>query len=124
MQENIKDIFVEQEYSKGISMAEQDKNIDIQDVNNYNSLYFNPQLQPKVNNKNNEKLESFKKRLDLFKNIKTLEEAKKLLDNTMPVQLVRTTFFIGKAKCTIIKKTNLVKICFESPTEIIMYNFT
>jgi hypothetical protein len=89
-----------------------------QNLNYYNVLYQQSPEQIK-----NEKLNKFKTRLEAFKRIKSLKEAKNLLDKTMPVQLERTVFYIGDAKCTIINKQDLLKISFKSKTEIIILNF-
>lgn len=75
------------------------------------------------NNDKKEKVENFKKRLTEFKNINTLSEAKELMEKIMPVKLERTVFFIGDAKCTIISKHNLLRICLDTPQEFISYNF-
>ena len=88
-------------------------------VNNYNALF---EQKNNVDTKR-EKAENFKQRLSEFKKIKTLEEAKILMDKIMPVRLERTVFFVGDAKCTIINKNNLLRICYDSPTEFISYNF-
>jgi len=73
--------------------------------------------------KKDEKLENFKKRLEQFKGIKTLAEAKELLQRTMPIALDRATFFIGKAKVVIVNYENRLKICLDSPKEFICYDF-
>jgi hypothetical protein len=70
-----------------------------------------------------EKLENFKKRIDLFKTVSTLEEAKELLKRTMPIALDRATFFIGDAKCVIVNYEKNLRICFKSPKEFIAYDF-
>lgn len=100
--------------------------------NNLQYIQYNPQMVNGYNalfeQKNNvdtkkEKAEKFKQRLSEFKNIKTLEEAKVLMDKIMPVKLERTVFFVGDAKCTIISRNNMLRICYNSPTEFISYNF-
>ncbi len=72
---------------------------------------------------NKEKEDRFKQRLSEFSKINSLSEASDLVDKIMPVNLERTVFFIGSAKCTIIKKHNLVRISFNSKNEFISYKF-
>lgn len=69
------------------------------------------------------KVESFRKRVEAFKNISTYEEAQELLQKTIPVKLDRTTLYVGNAKCIIINTHNQVRICFDSPQEMISYDF-
>ena len=70
-----------------------------------------------------EKINNFKKRLEGFKQITTLEEARELLYRTIPVKLERTVFFIGDAKCVIINRENRVRISLNSDKEFISYDF-
>ena len=70
-----------------------------------------------------DKVKNFKKRLEPFKDIETLEEAKALLMKTIPVKLERTVFFIGDAKCVIINKENRLRISLDSEKEFICYEF-
>ena len=78
---------------------------------------------PKKEDTNKEKEDRFKQRLSEFSKINSLSEASDLVDKIMPVNLERTVFFIGNAKCTIIKKHTLVKISFNSKNEFISYKF-
>ena len=70
-----------------------------------------------------EKVANFKKRLEGFKEIKTLEEARALLMKTIPVKLERTVFYVGDAKCVIINRGNRVRITLDSDKELISYDF-
>ena len=88
-------------------------------VESYNSI-----LQKEASQETkNEKLESFKNRLLEFKKVSSLEDAKELLQKTMPTVLERTTFYIGDAKCSIINSSKRIKICFDSKEELISYDF-
>ena len=89
-----------------------------QNVNFYNCMY-----QMSAEQYKEEKLQKFKMRLDAFKHVKNLKDAQELLKKTMPVQLERTVFYIGDARCMIINKDNFLKICFKSKSEIIILNF-
>ena len=70
-----------------------------------------------------EKVANFKKRLEGFKEIKTLEEARALLMKTIPVKLERTVFYVGDAKCIIINREDRVRITLDSDKELISYDF-
>ena len=79
----------------------------------------------KVNNEeqNCSKLAGFRKKLDAFKTVSTYEEAHELREKTIPVKLDRTTLYMGNAKCVIINTHNQVRISFDSPQEMISYDF-
>ena len=90
----------------------------------YNLLYKSKQSSQSANhNTNDEKIEQFKQRLDAFRKVSTLKDAKELLAKTMPIKLDRTTFYVGKAKCIIINNENQLRICFDSPDEFISFDF-
>ena len=92
---------------------------DPKEINMYNTQnYQNSEKENK-----NAKLEAFKQRLDAFKNVNTLAEAKELLNKSMPVCLERTVFYIGEAKCTIINNSKFLKIFLKTKNEIIGYHF-
>jgi len=88
--------------------------------NDYNLLYSAHKTEQETKN---ERLESFKKRLELFKNAQTLEEAKRILNKTMPIALDRSTFYIGDAKVVIVNYEKTLRICLDSPKEFICYEF-
>ena len=72
---------------------------------------------------NKEKLEGFKKRIEAFSEITTLEEAKALSEKTLPVANEITTFNIGNARCTVVNKENLFRISLDTQDEFISYDF-
>lgn len=86
----------------------------------YNILYPAHKNEQEIKD---DKLKSFKKRLEQFKNVFTLEEAKELLNKTMPIALDRSTFFIGDAKVVIVNYEKRLRICLDSPKEFICYDF-
>ena len=88
-------------------------------VKSYSELSCNMIL----SSQNQSKTEKFKERLEKFKDITTLSEAKELLNKIMPVTKERTKFNVGDAKCIIINKENLLKISYISPNEFINYSF-
>lgn len=93
--------------------------LNLQEINRYNTQYY----RPVEKTSDEEKLIKFRHRLDSFKEVHSLAEAKDLLNKTMPVQMVRTAFYVGDGKCTIINRPNQLRICFRTPTEIICYDF-
>ena len=103
-------------------------------VPNYlKNIKYNPQMirndylafkeEKSLQDKDFERLENFKKRLEPFKKISSYEEAKELLNKTMPIKLDRTTFYIGNAKCVIVDYENQLRICLDSPKEFISFDF-
>lgn len=70
-----------------------------------------------------EKIENFKERISKFKNVKTLKEAKNLIDKIIPVSRDFNIFRIGNAKCTILNRGDCLKISFETKEEYICYCF-
>ena len=86
----------------------------------YNILYSAKKSEQE---QKDERLEGFKKRLEQFKNVYTLEDAKELLNRTMPIALDRTTFFIGNAKVVIVNYEKRLRICLDSQKEFICYDF-
>lgn len=70
-----------------------------------------------------DKLEKFKERIEPFKNVSTLEEAKALAEKILPVKLNISRFRIGSAECIIINKPNQFRICLQSDSEFISYDF-
>ena len=70
-----------------------------------------------------DRIEKFKERLEAFKHVHTLKEARELLNKTMPIKLDRTTFYIGEAKCVIVNTDKRLRICFDTPKEFISFDF-
>ena len=89
-------------------------------IGEYNMLYPAQQSKREVKD---DRLESFKARLEQFKNVFTLQDAKELLNKTMPIALDKSTFFIGDAKVVIVNYDDRLRICLDSPKECICYDF-
>ena len=89
------------------------------EVANYDMLRF----QQQVNNQNKEKYETFKTRLDEFKTVSTLKEAKELAAKILPTKGEQCTFWVGLAKCTVVNNEKVLQISVESEDEFISYNF-
>lgn len=85
--------------------------------------YSELQFQMSVKEQNRKKEDKFRQRLDDFKNISTLEEAKELARRVMPIKDGRTIFRVGEAKCIVINKKDLLKITFDSKNEFINFCF-
>ena len=77
----------------------------------------------KLAQENKKKFEDFKERIREFKGIKTLEEAKELASKILPVANEINMFKVGEAKCVVINRKDNFRICLESLTEFIAYDF-
>ncbi len=71
-----------------------------------------------------EKLDGFKERIKPFKMISTLKDAKELADKILPTSNEINRFYIGDAKCTIVNRSDMLRICVDSYDEYICYDFT
>ena len=69
------------------------------------------------------KYEEFKARMKAFENVHTLEEAKAVALKILPTSNELTRFNVGNAKCTIVNRTDLLRISLDSNSEFISYNF-
>lgn len=85
--------------------------------------YSEQEFRMLTTNQNKSKIEKFKERLDEFKNVVTLRDAKALLKKIMPVNKEKTIFRIDNAKCTVINKEKSLKIILKTGTEHITYYF-
>lgn len=88
-------------------------------ISGYNELLF----QNSVLEQNNEKVENFKKRLEGFRSVSSLDAAKTLASKVMPIKQGRTVFRVGYAKCTVINSDEMLKITLETQKEYINYKF-
>lgn len=70
------------------------------------------------------KLNEFKKRIEPFKTIKTFDEAKTLASRILPTANEINRFYVGDVKCTVVNKKDLFRICIDSATEFISYDFS
>lgn len=71
-----------------------------------------------------EKISALKERLLFFSTATSLEEAKKLAVEIFPTNSEYTSFYVGNAKCSIINKSNLFRICVDTVDEFICYDFS
>ena len=72
---------------------------------------------------NKEKVENFKKRIESFKEVSDLEDAKALVMKILPVSSEKTSFSIGNGRCVVINNSERLRICFDTPDEFIAYDF-
>ena len=78
----------------------------------------------KMGIENKEKYENLLARLDVFKDVKTLSEAQELASKHFPTNQEITRFYIGNAKCVVVNKPELLRICVDSSEEFICYDFS
>ena len=95
-------------------------------MENYNPQmnYEQMEMMNKVQNQSTAKVKEFKTRLEAFNNVSTLDEAKELAKNIMPVSLDINHFRIGDAKCVIINKPDIFRISIDTAEEFISYDFS
>lgn len=93
-----------------------DNNTELQ---KYGSYEIALQLQ----NQNESKVASFKKRLMKFANVKTLEEAKELAPSVIPTRQNVCSFYVGNAKCVVVNKEHLFRVSLDTENEFICYSF-
>ena len=63
-------------------------------------------------------------RLEKFGDITTLEDAKDLAQKILPVPNDINTFKVGNAKCTVINREDMFRVCVDTPEKFISYDFT
>lgn len=78
----------------------------------------------KTVSENKEKVDDLAKRVNMFKDIATYEDAIKMADEIMPTKSEITSFSSGGAKCTVVKKYNLLRITYETNEDFICYDFS
>ena len=91
------------------------------DLDQYTQYYGIKQAEDE--NKEKQKVENLKVRLSEFGNIKTIEEAKELAKKILPVANELNRFRVGNAKCVVVNKPTLFRICLDTEDEFIAYDF-
>ena len=71
-----------------------------------------------------EKSNELKDRMKEFTTVVTLEDAKQLANKIVPTSQELTVFYSGDAKCTVVNKSDLLRITVETKEEYICYDFT
>lgn len=91
------------------------------DFNKYQ--YYGMQQQAQTENENKKKSDAMKVRIEEFAKINTIEEAKNLAKQILPVANDINRFSVGNAKVIIINTSDIFRISFDSPDEFISYDF-
>ena len=86
---------------------------------NYNQIDAIRQIEMQ----NIEKCEKFKERVKQFETISTLQEAKDLALKILPVAKDVSSFRVGSAKCTVVNRDDMFRICVDTAEEFICYDF-
>ena len=97
-------------------------------INETKELFMNPALLQynaviKQEAENSDKIAEFKERIAQFDKIETLDEAKDLAKKILPTASEINRFYIGDARCTIVNRTDMLRICIDSAEEFICYDF-
>lgn len=69
-----------------------------------------------------EAYQSFKKKLEVFKGINSISEARSIAKSFLPIENEKNYLKIGNAKCVIISRGDVFRICLDSENEYICYN--
>ena len=90
---------------------------------NFNISYSQYEAMQSIEKQNKEKYEKFKTRVKQFEEISTIEEAKELAKKILPIAGEKCSFRVGNAKCTIICKEDMFRVCVDGLEEFICYDF-
>ena len=74
--------------------------------------------------KEQKRLISLIERVNKFKDVDSLYEARQLAEKIIPTKMEVTGFYVGNAKCTIVNRSNLFRISLDSEKEFLCYDFT
>ena len=70
-----------------------------------------------------EKYLHIKERLSKFDDIVTLEDALHLAKQILPTAMEISSFQVGNATCTVVKRSDMIRISLETEREFICYDF-
>ena len=76
-----------------------------------------------IEKQNKDKLNNLKQRIEKFKDIETLEEAKIILAENFRVENELEIFNIASSKCTIVNRNDFLRISLDTPDEFVSYDF-
>lgn len=65
----------------------------------------------------------FKERISKFENVVTLDDARALAKQILPTAQEMSQFRVGTAVCTVVNKSDMVRISLDSDKEFICYDF-
>jgi len=66
--------------------------------------------------------ESFKEKLKVFDGITSIDKAKQIAKGFLPIENEKNYLKIGNAKCVIISRGDVFRVCVDSDKEYICYN--
>lgn len=89
------------------------------DAQSFNQM----EVMRKLEMQSKEKYDEFKKRIEKFEDVSTIEEAKELAKQILPVANEKNIFKVGNGKCTIVNTEDVFRICLDSSEEFIAYDF-
>lgn len=87
-------------------------------------LYKQYTLQQTQDIQDKEKAEAFLERIKPFAEVNSFEEAKVLAQKILPTKEDVTAFFVGKIKCTVVNRTEELRISVDTEDEFICYSFS
>ena len=64
----------------------------------------------------------FKEKLKVFEGVKSISEAKEIAKSFLPCKNEKTYLKIGNAKCVIISRGDVFRICLDGEKEFTCYN--
>ena len=100
----------------------------MQSESNYDNLSAEDmrteQVRYEMEQQKKKKVSDFLLRLEKFGDITTLEDAKDLAQKILPVPNDINTFKVGNAKCTVINREDMFRVCVDTPEKFISYDFT
>ena len=67
-------------------------------------------------------LEKFKQKLKVFDGVDSITKAKELAKEFLPIKNEKNYLRIGNAKCVIISRGDVFRVCVDSDKEYICYN--
>ena len=73
---------------------------------------------------NNDKASDLTNRVEQFKEVSSLKDAFLLADKIMPTTNELTKFNSGDAECTVVRKSNQLRITLETKSDFICYDFS
>ena len=85
--------------------------------NNYNSAQVTA-----IEDK--EKADAFLKRIEPFKTVNNIDDARALAEKILPTKQDVTSFLIGNLKCIVVNKPSTFRITVDMPEEYICYDFS
>ena len=88
-----------------------------------NFLYEQYSIRSNNEHESDAKEKEFLSRIEPFKTVNTLEDARKLAEKVIPTKAEVTSFYIGQLKCTVCNTEKLFRLSIDSPEEFVSYNF-